>query len=509
MAGGSDVRAGGAYVEIYANDARLQGDLGKIAGRLLGFVTAFRAIFNASAVAAAQNNVQIAMIRGNLEGMYQAEMKAQDAWSQFIQGIPLIGSAINNAYEAFGDKTYFEEALKNLKEVEAGVKQMETTTRKEMRETAIMRAKLAGKSDAEIAQIEAVFKNKDVTEEETKAFETNQKAQQAKYDAWQRYLKVGGGFGNFLKMERPAEAAKAEYEAAVAEADKTAAAFAAAQKAADEIRAANTATADKGIHDEEKKLVDDRIAFEKKYTDAIADETQRRINAVERQYDEMIEAAKKYTAQGFIYPVSDLENKRDAEIQNIISEANQRREAEDAAREREQNAPFDKYMGQLREHSEFGASITARERSDAQRNRLAGLAEANPAAGLAAIRQAMEAQRQAAQDFYNSWKAAIEEGWADKTLTADEARLIEQRKQQTDAAVGEFDSLKGMFRQVNEQVANVKDTTEARVVTEAFRTSGIGLGSTVQDRTAKACEDTAKNTRDTNTKIDQLSLEFT
>ncbi len=578
MGGAGDIRAGGAYVEIYANDMRLQGDLARVAARLTGLVGVSRMLFSGAAVAMANVNLQLAAESGNLESIYQAQLKMQDAVGDMLQQIPLIGHAIRMAYESFGDKTQLEQALKNLKELEDGILRMEQNARKWARETAVERAKLKGATAGEVAQIEAGFKNEDINTAVRDAFAVNAKAQteageaflkarrlQSAADSYKQY-----GFKGLGQLKQnDADAALAAAKALQEKADQAAADLAKVRSEAAARKDTITAAADKAVADEKEKAAGDAAEkqqkFEQEYTDALADETGKRVNAVQRQYAELIAEAQKYGRDA-----AALEKARDAEIAGIQKEAADRVTAEQERRKREaervakelkdseakyadaitddmgrsinevrrkyaelideaqkrgrdiaplenardkeiadiRNKPVEQRQNMMRDLQREAAGITEQQRRSTTKERLDDLLRTDPAAGMEGARAAAESARTQAKALWESVKKAITDAFADGVLTPEEKDRIESARDSWRSAVGDFDAANSLLGRAGNKVLEFKEDMEARVTSVGWRVAGLGLGSTVNDRAAKAAEETARNTRDIKDKVADLSGEF-
>ncbi len=583
MAGAGDIRAGGAYVEIYANDMRLQGDLARVAARMTGLVVISRMLFSGAAVAMANVNLQLAAESGNLESIYQAQLKMHDAVGDMLAQIPLIGHAIRNAYEAFGDKAQLEQALKNLKELEDGILRMEQNARKWARETAIERAKLRGAPPGEVAQIEAGFKNEDINTAVRDAFAVNAKAQTEAGEAFLKARRLQGAADTYKQYgftglgglkQRDADAALAAAKALQEKADQAAADLAKVKAEAASRKDTITAAADKAVADEKAKAAKDvgekLKKFEQEYTDALADETGKRVNAVQRQYAELIAEAQKYSRD-----VTALEKTRDAEIALIQKEADdkaiaeqerRKREAERAAKEEkdfqakyaEATAPNDmsrridevkrKYAELIEEAGKHNsdpwketwllqdardreiakiqdeprekrqeimsdlqreaAGITEQQRRSTTKDRLDDLLRTDPKAGMEAARAAAESARTQAKALWESVKKAITDAFADGVLTPEEQDKINAAREAWRGAVGDFDMAQSLLGRAGDKVMDFKDEMESRVTSVGWRVAGLGLGNTVNDRAAKAAEETARNTRDIKDKVADLSGEF-
>jgi len=578
VGGAGDIRAGGAYVEIYANDMRLQGDLARVAARLTGLVGVSRMLFSGAAVAMANVNLQLAAESGNLESIYQAQLKMQDAVGDMLQQIPLIGHAIRMAYESFGDKTQLEQALKNLKELEDGILRMEQNARKWARETAVERAKLKGATAGEVAQIEAGFKNEDINTAVRDAFAVNAKAQteageaflkarrlQSAADSYKQY-----GFKGLGQLKQnDADAALAAAKALQEKADQAAADLAKVRSEAAARKDTITAAADKAVADEKEKAAGDAAEkqqkFEQEYTDALADETGKRVNAVQRQYAELIAEAQKYGRDA-----AALEKARDAEIAGIQKEAADRVTAEQERRKREaervakelkdseakyadaitddmgrsinevrrkyaelideaqkrgrdiaplenardkeiadiRNKPVEQRQNMMRDLQREAAGITEQQRRSTTKERLDDLLRTDPAAGMEGARAAAESARTQAKALWESVKKAITDAFADGVLTPEEKDRIESARDSWRSAVGDFDAANSLLGRAGNKVLEFKEDMEARVTSVGWRVAGLGLGSTVNDRAAKAAEETARNTRDIKDKVADLSGEF-
>jgi len=565
-------------VEIYANDMRLQGDLARVAARLTGLVGVSRMLFSGAAVAMANVNLQLAAESGNLESIYQAQLKMQDAVGDMLQQIPLIGHAIRMAYESFGDKTQLEQALKNLKELEDGILRMEQNARKWARETAVERAKLKGATAGEVAQIEAGFKNEDINTAVRDAFAVNAKAQteageaflkarrlQSAADSYKQY-----GFKGLGQLKQnDADAALAAAKALQEKADQAAADLAKVRSEAAARKDTITAAADKAVADEKEKAAGDAAEkqqkFEQEYTDALADETGKRVNAVQRQYAELIAEAQKYGRDA-----AALEKARDAEIAGIQKEAADRVTAEQERRKREaervakelkdseakyadaitddmgrsinevrrkyaelideaqkrgrdiaplenardkeiadiRNKPVEQRQNMMRDLQREAAGITEQQRRSTTKERLDDLLRTDPAAGMEGARAAAESARTQAKALWESVKKAITDAFADGVLTPEEKDRIESARDSWRSAVGDFDAANSLLGRAGNKVLEFKEDMEARVTSVGWRVAGLGLGSTVNDRAAKAAEETARNTRDIKDKVADLSGEF-
>jgi len=102
-----------------------------------------------------------AMAEGDLEGVLNAQIKVNMAWSEFGGSVPLIGESVKRAMDAMFNVEAMRKAIANLKELEQAAKTLGETTQKQMRETALLRAKAGGATPEAVSALELSFRAED------------------------------------------------------------------------------------------------------------------------------------------------------------------------------------------------------------------------------------------------------------------------------------------------------------------------------------------------------------
>ena len=102
-----------------------------------------------------------AMAEGDLEGVLNAQIKVNMAWSEFGGSVPLIGESVKRAMDAMFNVEAMRKAIANLEELEQAAKTLGETTQKQMRETALLRAKAGGATPEAVSALELSFRAED------------------------------------------------------------------------------------------------------------------------------------------------------------------------------------------------------------------------------------------------------------------------------------------------------------------------------------------------------------
>lgn len=253
------------------------------------------------AKARAEGERMVAGARNDVAGVLEAELKVMDAQGRIVQSTPLIGTAIKEAMDTFGDRAGIEQAIKNIREVEAESKRLASVRIALARDVALKEAKLRGAPESEIQQIRNVG-----TEQETKAtvaaqWDNARKAAQNYQDSLEAVARAESRYANARDMSdewrirrresRVVRSAREEMELArtTAEslkriAEQERAAYVQIHADAERQRITNQSEADRMAEDEARKNSRTISAF-------LADELDKQIQDVKDARDEAIKAA--------------------------------------------------------------------------------------------------------------------------------------------------------------------------------------------------------------------------
>jgi len=278
--GASDIKAGGAFVELSLRDAEARrgldnferaanrfsnniGGMGNLAGKLgafVGIMGAFRMASAGTELSLANNASELALMKGEALGIYQAQLQQIDAWGNIYAQIPLIGEAIKKVHEITADRKATEQAIKNIQEVQAAVKTAEMETRKLHRETALQNAKTEGKPPSEIKRLESGM---DTADRQKKLVELRDKVNIARGDEGTQQSKV-------TALDAPLKAAREQMDYVKAHAkDLTFGQIITARKVLEREEAASVAN--RPERDKLQALTEERVKAEKAYADFAAE----------------------------------------------------------------------------------------------------------------------------------------------------------------------------------------------------------------------------------------------
>ena len=127
-------------------------------------------------LSAANGQRAAAMQERSATGMLEAQIKVNEALSEFGGAIPVIGESIKKAMLSWADNEGIKRAIQNIKEIEAATKKYHEMNVKMAQESALARARVAGASAADIAAMREGWR-KDQTEKDIEAVrETEAKA---------------------------------------------------------------------------------------------------------------------------------------------------------------------------------------------------------------------------------------------------------------------------------------------------------------------------------------------
>jgi hypothetical protein len=94
-----------------------------------------------------------AQLSGSYEDILGAQLKVAEAHEQMVRAVPILGGIIAGAMRHYGDREGIEQALKNMQEIVKGTEQMEKEAVRLHRETVLEKARLDGRSEADLMKI--------------------------------------------------------------------------------------------------------------------------------------------------------------------------------------------------------------------------------------------------------------------------------------------------------------------------------------------------------------------
>lgn len=292
----------------------------------------------------AEADLTKALAGDSAAAMVKAELAVMDANGKMIESLPLVGGAIRQITDAFGDRRGIEAMLKNMEEAEKGVVHLHETQRKLAQETALEAARLAKAPESEVARIRGAFASEELQKllnklkaERAVASQAADDAKKPSEDARKAYeinLAAYGPDNNLIV------GLKAEYEKKKAVED---AARATAVQAESDYQKALADIQTRGVQTQaeiEQKRLNEQIENERKVYDFLADETGRLHNAVDRDASEAVMAAQNNAAmiQEIMRKSADEHTRIDAEAQAKKDELLRRSQEEELRQYREEGA---------------------------------------------------------------------------------------------------------------------------------------------------------------------------